>query len=173
MTYISLQKAREITGLCGNTLRKYADSGKIPYYRLPNGDRRFDVSAFVRQSRHVIGYTRVSTHNQLDDLQCQSTIIHTHYPGAEIIQDIGSGISFKRKGLQTLLERALQGQSLTVVVTHRDRLTRFGFDLLQGLVERSGGTVVDLHQISTSPVEELTRDLAAISKSFGYRRAKV
>ena len=169
MTYISLQKAREITGLCGNTLRKYADTGKIPYYRLPNGDRRFDVSAFVRQSRHVIGYTRVSTRKQLEDLQRQTTILHTHYPGAEIIQDVGSGVSFKRQGLQTLLERALQGQSLTVVVTHRDRLARFGFDLLQGLIERTGGTVVDLNQISTSPVEELTRDLTAITNAFGSR----
>ncbi|WP_337441953.1 helix-turn-helix domain-containing protein, partial [Fischerella thermalis] len=51
------------------------------------------------------------------------------YPEAEIIKDIGSGINFKRKGLQTLLDRLMRGDKLTLVVACRDRLCRFGFEL--------------------------------------------
>jgi predicted site-specific integrase-resolvase len=89
MRYLPLREARAVTGLCGNTLRKYADSGRIPCFRLPNGDRRFDVSAFVEQQRHVIGYARVSTRKQTEDLQRQADFLHLKYPGAEIVKDIG------------------------------------------------------------------------------------
>jgi predicted site-specific integrase-resolvase len=111
----------------------------------------------------------VSTRKQIEDLQRQADFLHLKYPEAEVVKDIGSGLSFKRKGLQALLERALRGESLTVVVTYRDRLSRFGFDLIEQLVKRSGGSIVVLNQVSTSPVEELTRDLTAIITVFGSR----
>lgn len=169
MRYLSLREAKQVTGLCGNTLRKYADNGRIPHYRLPNGDRRFDVSSFVQQRRGVVGYARVSTRKQLEDLQRQSDYLKLHHPQAEIVQDIGSGLNFKRKGLQAILERVLRGESVTLVVTYRDRLARFGFDLIEQLIVRSGGSVVVLNQVSTSPMEELTRDLTAIITVFSSR----
>lgn len=58
---------------------------------------------------------------------------------AEVIKDIGNGLNFKRKGLRTILDRLLRGDQLTIVVTCRDRLTRFGFELIQYLVEQHGG----------------------------------
>jgi predicted site-specific integrase-resolvase len=171
MKYLSLKEAKQVTGISGNTLRKYADNGTIPHFRLPNGDRRFDVSAFIQQRRTVVCYARVSTREQTEDLQHQLEILKLHQPEAEVVTDFSSGLSFKRKGLKALLERALCGESLTVVITHRDRLVRFGFDLVEGLFKRSGGSVMVLNHNSTSPVEELTRDLTAINRAFGRGRS--
>jgi predicted site-specific integrase-resolvase len=67
------------------------------------------------------------------------------YPEAEIIQDIGSGLNFKRKGLQSLLVRLMRGDQLTVVVACRDRLCRFGFELFEFMVQQNGGAIVVLN----------------------------
>lgn len=167
--YIPLKKASKITGLHPNTLRKYADNGTIPCYRLPNGDRRYDVSSFIRSRRTVICYSRVSTVKQKDDLERQVQYLEERYPDSERISDIASGLNFKRKGLASVLERAMSGECLTVVVSHRDRLARFGFDLIEYLIQRSGGEVVVLNQLDTSPHSELVADLMAVVTVFSAR----
>jgi len=88
--------------------------------------------------------------------------VSERYPGAEVIKDIGSGLNFKRKGLRTLLERAMRGERLTVVVSYRDRLARFRFDLVEWISVPAGGRVVVLHQIATRPTAELVADLMAV-----------
>lgn len=171
--YIPLKKAVEITGLHPNTLRKYADRGDIPNYRIPNGDRRFDVSGFVKRKSGVVGYARVYRPKQKHDLDRQCEFLRNEFPEIEILQDFGSGLNFKRKGLKTILERAMSGERLTVVITHRDRLARFGFDLIEWIIQRNGGEVLVLNQVSTSPVDELTRDLTAIITVFASRLPEV
>jgi predicted site-specific integrase-resolvase len=84
------------------------------------------------------------------------------YPQAQIIKDIGSGLNFKRKGPQTLLERLLRGEKLKVVVAHRERLARFGFELIRFLVEKNGGERLVLDTTVASAEAELTSDLLAI-----------
>lgn len=167
--YIPLRKAVDLTGLHPNTLRKYADRGDIPIYRAPNGNRQFDVSAFIRRKECVIGYARVSQPKQKADLDRQSEALSVKYPQCEIIRDIGSGLNFKRKGLNAILERAMQGECITLVITYRDRLARFGFDLIERILARTGGKIVVLNQVNTSPVEELSRDLCAIITVFSSR----
>jgi predicted site-specific integrase-resolvase len=81
------------------------------------------------------------------------------YPKAEIIKDIGSGLNFKRKGLRSLLDRLSKGDKLTLVIACRDRLARFGFELIQYLVEQNGGNIVVLDQTVYCPNSELTQDL--------------
>lgn len=82
-----------------------------------------------------------------------------------------SGLNFKREGLKALLERSLRGDQLTVVVAHRDRLARFGFDLIEWLIERNGGPVVVLSKAHhTSPSDELLQDLLAVLGGFVARR---
>ena len=95
--------------------------------------------------------------------------MQSKYPQAKIVKDIGSGISFKRKGLKTILESAINGDKLEIVVAHRDRLCRFGFDLVQWIIGRSGGTVVVLKQTDLSPEQELTQDLLTILHVFSCR----
>ncbi|MGD1716379.1 recombinase family protein [Hydrocoleum sp. CS-953] len=81
----------------------------------------------------TICYCRVSSAKQRDDLKRQVEFMQNHYPGAEVIKDIASGLNFKRKGLIAILDRILQGDKLTIIVACRDRLTRFGFELIQYL----------------------------------------
>lgn len=91
------------------------------------------------------------------------------YPQAEIVKDIGSGLNFKRKGFKALLERAMSGDKLTVVVAHRDRLCRFGFDLVRDIIERSGGRIMVLNETRLSPEQELVTDLLSIIHIFSAR----
>jgi len=91
------------------------------------------------------------------------------YPDAEIIQDIGSGLNFKRKGLQVLLVRFMRGEQLTVVVACRDRLCRFGFELFEFMAQQNGGQIMVLDQTVHCPETELTSDLLAILHVFSCR----
>ena len=88
---------------------------------------------------------------------------------AEIVTDIGSGLNFKRPGLRSLLERAMRGDKLRVVVAHRDRLCRFGFDLVRFVIERHGGEIVVLDDTKASPDKELVDDLLSIVHVFSCR----
>ena len=118
----------------------------------------------------TIGYCRVSGKGQSDDLASQISYLQKHYPDAEIIKDYGSGINFKRRGLLSLLERILRGDKLRVIVAHRDRLARFGSEVIQFLVEQNGGEVVVLDEtIYGSSEEELTADLLEILHVFSCR----
>ena len=117
----------------------------------------------------TVGYCRVSGESQSDDLASQVAYLQKHYPEAEIIRDFGSGINFKRKGLISLLERVLRGDKLRVVVAHRDRLARFGGEVIQFLVKQNGGEVVVLDETVYSPEEELTEDFLTILDVFSRR----
>lgn len=168
--FISLKKAVEITGLHPNTLRKYADDGTIKHYRKPNGDRMFDVESFIGSSKDAtICYARVSTNKQKNDLDNQTKWLSEQYPKAEIIKDVGSGLNFKRKGLRTILERSMSGERITLVISYRDRLVRFGFELIEWIIERNGGKIMVLNKLETSPIDELTKDIMAIITVFSAR----
>ena len=95
--------------------------------------------------------------------------MRSKFPTAEIIKDYESGINFKRKELQTLLERIMREDKLRIIVAHRDRLARFGGEVIQFLVEQNGGEVVVLDNKCHSTEEELTADLLAILHVFSYR----
>jgi predicted site-specific integrase-resolvase len=159
--FVPMRTASELTGLHPNTLRKYADNYKIKSYRNPAGQRllhKLSLQAFC-SSHHVSTeipkgckesflYARVSSKKQHDDLLRQINFLQSRkplYANYRVIQDIASGINFKRKGLQTILEACLRGTVGEVVVTHRDRLAYSGYDIISFLVERSGGfiTIID------------------------------
>ena len=172
---VPLRKAIELTGLCGNTLRKYADDGRIKAHKIGGGRRMFDVSSLLDatgrggQRPPVVCYCRVSSHKQKDDLVRQVALMRGQFPDADIIQDVGSGLNFKRKGLQSVLQRLLQGDKFTLIVAHRDRLCRFGFDLFEYLFEQNGGEIMVLDRTEVSPQRELTEDLLAIIHEFSCR----
>ena len=171
MAYVTLREAVKRLGMHPNTLRKYADNGIIPSIRNPANQRLYDVDAYLGASNQaaVICYCRVSSRKQKDDLQRQVAYMQSLYPEAEIIQDIGSGLNFKRKGLRAILDRLLQGDKLKIVVACRDRLCRFGFELIQYLVEQNGGEILVLDQTVYCPQTELTTDLLSIIHVFSCR----
>ena len=173
---VPLRKAIEITGLSANTLRKYADNGTIKAKRVGKGQRLFDVTDLLQQrdpsrcdGKPVVCYCRVSSRKQKDDLARQVVFMRERYPNADIIQDIGSGLNFKRKGLDAILQRLLQGDKFTLVVAYRDRLCRFGFELIQSMFEKNGGEILVLDKSELSPQQELTEDLLSILHVFSCR----
>ena len=115
-------------------------------------------------------YARVSTRKQLDDLKSQGERLQQRHPGARLITDCGSGLNFKRKGLQKVLELATQGALRHVYVAHRDRLCRFAFDLVEFILHQHGAQIfVDEHDADASPESELVEDVLAVVTVFGAR----
>ena len=171
MAYIPLRKAVEFLGLHPHTLRKYADEGKIKSIKNEAGQRLYDVESYQRGATRaaIVCYCRVSSAKQRDDLARQVEFMRQQYPDAEIIKDIGSGLNFKRKGLQALLVRLMRGDKLTIVIACRDRLCRFGFELFQFMVEQNGGEILVLDRTVYCPETELTADLLAILHVFSCR----
>ena len=171
MAYIPLRKAVEFLGLHPNTLRKYADEGQIKSIKNGAGQRLYDVDSYQKDGSvySVICYCRVSSAKQKDDLARQVEFMRQRYPDSEIIQDIGSGLNFKRKGLQALLVRFMRGDQLTVVVACRDRLCRFGFELFEFMAKQNGGEILVLSNPVHCPESELTADLLAILHVFSCR----
>jgi predicted site-specific integrase-resolvase len=95
-----------------------------------------------QQEKTKIIYARVSSNHQKEDLQRQIHDLQTAFPDHELIQDIGSGLNYNRKGFQRLLERVHQGDIDEIVVTHKDRLCRYGIELLEWLFHKSGTKLV-------------------------------
>ena len=171
MVHVPSRKAAERLGLHPQTLRRYAAQGKIPYYRNAGGQRLYDVDAYLRgrAAPAAVCYCRVSSAKQRGDLARQVEQMRERYPDAEIVSDIAGGLNWRRKGLRAILERLHRGDKLEVVVAHRDRLARFGFELIEWLVEQNGGQIVVLNQPDASPESELTEDLLAILHTFSCR----
>ena len=166
--YVPSRIACKQLGICANTLRKLANNDKIPHYITDHGQRRYDVDSYLGLKKEVVTvcYCRVSSYKQKDDLMRQVAYMASKYPKAEIVKDIGSGLNYKRKGLKTLLGRAIRGEPIELVVAYRDRLARFGVELITQVIESSGGSVVVLKQIDLSPEQELTADLLNILHVF-------
>ncbi len=171
--YKTPRETSEILGISIDRLRRLAENGTISVIRTPGGQRRYDVQGYIDAQTETdivtVGYCRVSRKSQSENLASQVAYLQKHYPKAEIIRDFGSGINFKRKGLLSLLERVLRGDKLRVVVAHRDRLARFGGEVIQFLVEQNGGEIVVLDQNVYSPEQELTEDLLTILHVFSRR----
>ena len=159
------------TRLASKELGLYAKENKIKYIKNEAGQRLYDVESSTRKtsSARTVLYYRVSSSKQRPDLERQAEYLLDKFPGADIIKDIGSGLNYKRKGLKTRWERCLQGDKLKVVVAHRDRLCRFGFELIEFVIEQAGGKVVVLNHKTSSPETELTEDLLSILHVFSCR----
>ena len=154
-----------------NKFRAYVHSANKPNTRHEGSQRRYDVDSYLEQSRpaQTVCYCRVSGKKQSADLDRQVAFMRERYPDAEIVSDIGSGLNFRRKDLLAILERLHQGDKLRVVVAYRDRLARFGTELIETLLERNGGELVVLNHRDLSPEEELTTHLLAILTIFSAR----
>ena len=185
--YISIREASIITGINPQTLRKLGDENKIKCYKTLSGQIKFvkaylekmcnndDVNDKINENtKQNYIYTRVSSKKQSDDLSRQIEFIKNkrpEYSSYISISDIASGINFKRKGLSTILDASLQGTVGEIIVAHRDRLCRFGFDLIKLIIEKQGGkiNVLDDEQNKSSE-QELSEDLLSIVHIYSCRQ---
>jgi putative resolvase len=178
----TLKEACLLLGLHPRTIQKWDKQGKIRVVRTPGGRRRIPESEVRRLQgekgiRSVIGYARVSSATQRDDLERQVKYLRERGV-QEVITDIGSGLNEKRKGFLRLLDRVLHNEVDKVVILYEDRLTRFGFDTLLRVFEAHGTGIDVLNQVEMrSPQQELVDDLITIishfsGKMYGLRSRK-
>ena len=185
--YVKIGEAKKITGLQISTLRKYADENKIQSYKTPTGQRMFNKQSLQNLSNHnktvkektKIIYCRVSTKKQSDDLDRQIEFMRSKFPSHILITDIGSGINWKRKGLKTILEQSMLGNVSEVVVAHRDRLSRFAFELIEWICMQNNTKIIVLdREEAHSSEQDLAEDIMSIitvfaAKEHGQRKYRI
>lgn len=179
-TFCTSKQAAKLLNIHPNTLRSWEEKNIISSFRsTDSGHRRYNIQEFLLKRNKIqqepqlikknICYCRVSSRNQKEELNNQVNYLKTIYPDHDIITDIASGLNYKRKGLQRILDFANKGLIAELVVTYKDRLCRFGFDLIEYIINSSGGKIVVLNQLETSPQEEMVTDLTNIIHIFSCR----
>lgn len=175
--FATLREAKNHYKCNHKTIWKWADDGIIKSFVTPGGQRRYEIVEKISGIKTInYCYCRVSSAKQRDDLERQIKSMRAEYPDHRIVTDIASGINWKRKGLKTILESAMRGTCGQVVVAHRDRLARFGYELIDWILRTNGADLVVQHKdMEASPATELAEDIIAITtvfacKHYGKRR---
>ena len=179
--YISIGEAAQILGVLVSTLRRWEKEGKIHPARTSGNQRRYDAHSLspcgkrdLIDWRKTIAYARVSSHDQKNDLERQKQVLELYCSSKgwifEIISDLGSGMNYHKKGLKRLLSDIINGKVGRLVLTHKDRLLRFGAELVFALCEARSVEVVILNQGEDSSFEEdLAKDVLEIITVFSAR----
>jgi putative resolvase len=177
MSSLTPQEAATLLGVTVRTLHRWELDGKITSTRTAGGHRRYDINDLISNksgSQLTVGYARVSSHDQKDDLTRQVLVLESycakHGWGFEVIQDLGSGMNYKKKGLIRLIKLITSDRVERLVLTHKDRLLRFGSDLIFTLCEQFGTEVIIINRSDDSTFEEdLASDVLEIITVFSAR----
>ena len=182
--YVAIGKAAEMLGVSVSTLRRWDETGQLVAERTPGGRRRYltsEVASFnplgldrTALERPTIAYARVSSHDQKADLERQAKVLEMYCAAQgwkyEVIRDLGSGMNYKKKGLVELIDRIVDDQVGRLVLTHKDRLLRFGAELIFSICEAKHVEVVIINQGDDhSFEEELASDVLEIVTVFSAR----
>ena len=145
MSGLTPNKAAELLGVSTRTLLRWEDLGKIKPTRTAGGHRRYDINDLLgtkTDANLTVGYARVSSHDQKPDLKRQVTVLEAycakHGWEFEVIADLGSGMNYKKRGLIRLIKLITTYQVERLVLTHKDRLLRFGSELIFTLCAAAG-----------------------------------
>ena len=190
MKYYSAKTVTKILGVTAQTLRNWDKEDKLkPTYVKSNGYRYYSEESILaytqerktKKNLNVIGYVRVSSKKQKDDLERQKETIEKYlkerYEHYEIIEDIGSGINYNKPGLLKLIEKINKKEVDVIVVLYKDRLLRFGFELVEHFASLNNVKIEVLDKIDKTQDEELVEDLVQIITVFscklqGKRKSK-
>jgi len=180
---ITIGEASEILGVSISTLRRWDKEGRlIPEKTASGRHRRYDISKLkpeqyrqqALETRKTIAYARVSSQDQKSDLERQKQVLELYCARQgwtyELISDLGSGMNYHKKGLKRFLHGILSEKVGRVVITHKDRLLRFGAELIFALCEAKQVEVVILNQGEDTTFEEdLAKDVLEIITVFSAR----
>jgi excisionase family DNA binding protein len=179
---LSISEAAKVLGVSESTLRRWEREGRLnPDERTAGGQRRYRLSSLrpeMRRSmdcnRKTIACARVSFHDQRDDLERQKKVLKMYCASNgwdfEIVSDPGSGINYHKKGLKRLLQSIIDDEVGRLVVTHKDRLLRFGAEPVFAICEAKEVEVVVINKgEDTSFEEDLAKDVLEIITVFSTR----
>lgn len=172
--YVRAKVIAEKYGVSRQTLQRWSNNGKIKFITTPTGGKLYDIGIFEQNSgseKETVLYARESSAHQEEALCRQIELLQSRHPNCECISEIGSGLNLKRKGLCSLLERVMSGNVSKVVVASRDRLARFGVELIEWLFEKNNVKLVVLcpEDNSDSDADELRDDLLAVFPFFAAK----
>jgi putative resolvase len=173
----------KLIGVQPQTLRIWENNGTLQATKTKNGHRRYiynegqETKEKIKEQCGNVVYARVSSYKQSEDLQRQIKFLQSKFPDHTVIKDIGGGVNFQRKGLKTLLERAMSGTLKHVVVAHKDRLCRFGYELLEWLFNQYGVVLEVIENNETDDYGDITNDVLSVvthftAKLYGSRKYK-
>ena len=182
MKYYSSKTVTKILGVTAQTLRNWDREGKLkPAYVKSNGYRYYSEDSILsytqerktKKDLNVVGYARVSSKKQSDDLERQvnklKTYLDSKYSDYEIITDIGSGINYTKPGLKKLIEKINRKEVDLIIVLYKDRLLRFGFELVEYFAELNNVKIEVLDKIDKNQDQELVEDLVQIITVFSCK----
>ena len=190
MKYYSAKTVTQILGVTAQTLRNWDKEGKLkPSYVKSNGYRYYSEESILsytqerktKKNLNVVGYARVSSKKQIDDLERQvnnlKEYLSNKYDNFDIITDIGSGINYNKPGLLKLIEKINRKEVDLIVVLYKDRLLRFGFELVEHFANLNNVKIEVLNKLDKTQDEELVEDLVQIITVFsckiqGKRKSK-
>ena len=175
--YKPASKIREKYDISRSTLSMWGDKGYVRVRRLSDGGKRIyhtgDVEkriGGVETKKESFIYARVSSSKQTEDLERQVKTLQEAYPNHKTYKDIGSGLNYKRKNFETLLELVHGGNVEEIVVSYRDRLCRYGFELVESLCKFHDTKIVVHNKPETEgSQQELSEDLLAVCNFFVAR----
>lgn len=180
--YVGIGEAAKVLGVSIPTLRRWEATGKIAAEHTTGGHRRYDLTklrpelfrAAEKEARLTVAYARVSSHDQKDDLERQKQVLELYCARQgwtfEVIADLGSGMNYHKKGLKRLLNDVVKGRIGRLVISHKDRLLRFGAELVFAICEAKDVEVVILNQGEDTTFEEdLAKDVLEIITVFSAR----
>lgn len=182
MQYYSIGKFAKLIGKTEQTLRNWDKNGTFkPSHVAKSGFRYYSqeqLNHFLglkgeQKSRKVIGYCRVSSNKQKDDLERQienvKSYLFSQGKPFEIISDIGSGINYSKKGLNELINKVTNSEVEKIVVLYKDRLLRFGFELVENLCNKYDTKIEIIDNTEKTEEQELVEDLVQIITVFSCR----
>jgi len=179
-TYTIAQFAK-LTGYAVKTLQKWDRDGKLSPNRTPTNRRLYTDEHLrllrgitIEEKRKTVVYMRVSSQAQKSDLKNQRTVLEQFcaakgFAVDEWVEEIGGGLNFKRPKFLAIISDVTTGKLERIVVAHKDRLARFGFDLLLHMAKENGCEIVVLNTESLSPEQEMVQDLMTITHCFSAR----
>ncbi len=186
--YMRGKEASECLGVHQRTLYQWESKGLIETIRTDSNMRLYNVKKYLEKKNITkictnvdklddikgklkIAYVRVSSEKQLDDLKRQKKLIKDLYPNHIIVEDIGSGIDFNKKGIKKIIDLAIEKRIKEVVVLHKDRLARIGFEIIEHLINKysNGKIIVVSKNDKESPQEELSSDVLEVMNIFSDR----
>jgi predicted site-specific integrase-resolvase len=179
---VGIGEAATALGVSITTLRRWEACGKLWAEHTAGGHRRYDLAKLKPElfraqddsARRTVAYARVSSHDQKDDLERQKQVLELYCARQgwtfDVVADLGSGMNYHKKGLKKLLDAIIGGQIGRLVLTHKDRLLRFGAELVFAICEAKGVEVVILNQGEDTTFEEdLAKDVLEIITVFSAR----
>ena len=183
MKYYSIGQFAKAIGKTTKTLRNWDKNGKLKPVRVEDTGYRYysqeQLNHFLglklekQINKKIIGYCRVSSHKQKDDLERQIENVKTYMYAKgyqfEIITDIGSGINYNKKGLNQIIDMVTNSEVEKIVVLYKDRLIRFGYELIENLCNKFGTTIEIIDNTEKTDEQELVEDLVQIVTVFSCR----